>query len=182
MPAKRDVRAHYFYCAAIWILLELLLDPCLPLRSEVVWLLYLKNEVLQSWHYDALYTQYDGERLALWMYVRRGWLYTRLGYECCAVDNAYGDLIGLFTFQKLPRHTVNIGLGLRPELTGLGYGLAFVQAGLAFGKTRYAPASFQLTVAPFNARAIKVYMRAGFTLVKVKQTPQGARWEMRRDA
>jgi [ribosomal protein S18]-alanine N-acetyltransferase len=139
-------------------------------------------ESITTWHYDAPYTQYDGERFAFGMFVRRGWLYTRLGYECYAVDNAYGDLIGLFTFHKLPRHTVNIGLGLRPELTGLGYGLAFVQAGIAFGKARYAPVSFQLTVDPFNARAIKVYMRAGFNLVKVKQTPQGARWEMRRDA
>lgn len=67
------------------------------------------------------------------------------------------DHFGLFTFQKLPRHTVNLGLGLRPELAGLGYGLAFVQAGLAFGKARYAPASSQLTVDPFNARAVKVY-------------------------
>ncbi|SRR6266404_5815410 len=139
-------------------------------------------ESITTWHYDAPYTQYDGERLAFGMFLQRGWLYTRLGYECYAVDNAYGDLIGFFTFNKLPRNTVNIGLGLRPELTGLGYGLAFVHAGLAFGKARYAPASFQLTVAPFNARAIKVYMRAGFNLVKVKQTPQGARWEMRRDA
>ncbi len=113
-------------------------------------------ESITTWHYDAPYTQYDGERLALWMYIRPRWLYTHLGYECYAVDNAYGDLIGFFTFHKLPRHTVTIGLGLRPELTGLGYGLAFVQAGLAFGKARYAPASFQLTVDPFNARAIKV--------------------------
>jgi len=139
-------------------------------------------ESITTWHYDAPYTQYDGERLALRMVLRLRWLYTCLGYEYDAVDNAYGDLIGLFTFNKLPHRTVNIGLGLRPELTGLGYGLAFVQAGLAFAKARYAPASFQLTVDPFNARAIKVYMRAGFTLVRVMQTLQGVRWEMRRDA
>ena len=136
-------------------------------------------ENIKTWHYDAPYTQYDGEKFASSFWI---WFYTRLGYEYYAVDNAHGDLIAFFIFKKLSRNIVNIGLGLRPELTGYGYGLAFVQAGIEFGKDRYTPASFQLTVAPFNARAIKVYMRAGFNLVKSKQTPQGTRWEMRRDA
>jgi ribosomal-protein-alanine N-acetyltransferase len=141
-------------------------------------------ESIATWHYDAPYTQYDGEKFAssLQMFLRRRWTYTRLEYEYYAVDNAHGDLIGFFTFNKLPRNTVTIGLGLRPELTGFGYGLAFVQAGIEFGKVRYAPASFRLTVAAFNARAIKVYIRAGFTWVKSVQTPRGFHVEMRRDA
>ena len=141
-------------------------------------------ESIKTWHYDAPYTQYDGERFAssLRMFLRRRWLLTRLGYGYYAVDNALGDLIGFFTFNKLSRNIVNIGLGLRPELTGQGYGLAFVQAGIEFGKGCYAPASFQLTVAPFNKRAIKVYTRAGFKYVNSVQTPRGVRWEMRRDA
>lgn len=107
---------------------------------------------------------------------------TRLGYGYYAVDNAPGDLIGFFTFNKLSRNTVIVGLGLRPDLTGQGYRLAFVQAGIEFGKGCYAPATFQLAVAPFNARAIKVYMRAGFKWVKSVQTPRGVHVEMRRDA
>src|SRR6266436_7742535 len=100
-------------------------------------------ESITTWHYDAPYTQYDGERFAssLRMFLRRRWLYTRLGYGYYGVDNAHGDLIGFFTFNRLSRKTVNIGLGLRPELTGQGYGLAFVQAGIEFGKGCYVPAS-----------------------------------------
>jgi len=167
----------------------LYLGICIALKSRIVMeftfrpLSWPDVESITTWHYEAPYTQYDGERVtsSFRMFIRRRWLYTRLGHEYYAVDNAHGDLIGFFTFTKLSRNAVNIGLGLRPELTGHGYGLAFVQAGIEFGKDRYAPTSFQLTVAPFNARAIKVYMRAGFKCVKSKQTPQGARREMRRD-
>jgi ribosomal-protein-alanine N-acetyltransferase len=51
---------------------------------------------------------------------------------------------------------------MRPDLTGRGLGLAFVEAGLAFARETFAPASFRLSVATFNRRAIAVYARAGF--------------------
>ncbi len=57
---------------------------------------------------------------------------------------------------------LDVGLGLRPDLTGGGHGLSFLLAVLALGRERLAPARFRLTVAAFNARAQKVYVRAGF--------------------
>jgi ribosomal-protein-alanine N-acetyltransferase len=57
---------------------------------------------------------------------------------------------------------VDIGLGLRPDLTGRGLGLPFVLAGLEFARERFAPEGFRLTVAAFNERAILIYERAGF--------------------
>lgn len=59
--------------------------------------------------------------------------------------------------------TIDIGLGLRPDLTGKGLGLAFVEAGLAFARKRFAPRLFVLS---FNKRAIRIYERAGFTRVR----------------
>jgi [ribosomal protein S18]-alanine N-acetyltransferase len=57
---------------------------------------------------------------------------------------------------------LDIGLGLRPDLTGVGHGLDFVRAALEEGRRRYAPATFRLSVAVFNERARRVYERAGF--------------------
>lgn len=60
---------------------------------------------------------------------------------------------------------LDVGLGLRPDLTGGGQGQCFVRAVLAFGRARFAPTRFRLTVAAFNVRAQRVYARAGFGVV-----------------
>lgn len=71
-------------------------------------------------------------------------------------------LVGFFMF-KHAGDTIEVGLGLRPDLTGGGLGLSFLLAGLEFAHERYAPARIQLAVAAFNQRAIRVYERAGFS-------------------
>ena len=68
-------------------------------------------------------------------------------------------LMGFFQFDKADE-TVNVGLGLRPGLTGMGLGKEFVLSGLAFARERYAPERFTLSVATFNKRAISIYERA----------------------
>jgi [ribosomal protein S18]-alanine N-acetyltransferase len=55
-----------------------------------------------------------------------------------------------------------IGLGIRPDLTGKGSGLSFVNAGLAYAREQFAPSAFRLYVLSFNQRAMRVYERAGF--------------------
>lgn len=85
------------------------------------------------------------------------------------------ELVGFFCFKQTAQvpagltagayadaDALDVGLGMRPDLTGRGLGLAFVAAGLAFARQTFAPASFRLTVATFNRRAIAVYARAGF--------------------
>ncbi len=136
---------------------------------------------ITTWQYDEPYRQYDGQRIAssLRMYVWFPGFFPHLTYY--AVDNEQGDLVGFFSFWRFPSQKVVIGLGLRPDLTGQGHGLAFVQAGLAFAKGQYGPISFHLIVAPFNKRAIKVYTRAGFKRIKnSREFPQKEdRWEMK---
>ena len=81
------------------------------------------------------------------------------------VDDAAGDLVGFFEF-KHEVTPLEIGLGLRPDLTGHGLGLSFVQAGMDFAREEFGATSLSLAVTTFNARARKVYERAGFQPVE----------------
>ncbi|QAS53234.1 GNAT family N-acetyltransferase [Halobacillus litoralis] len=72
------------------------------------------------------------------------------------------QLIGFFTINPLGERTVDIGLGMHPQLTGRGKGKAFLEQGLGFVNHQYQADSFTLSVAAFNQRAISVYEKAGF--------------------
>jgi ribosomal-protein-alanine N-acetyltransferase len=79
-----------------------------------------------------------------------------------ATDDAEtGLLIGFFEFVILGDE-VEIGLGLRPDLTGVGLGPGYIESGLAFARDRWTPVRFALDVYPWNERAIRAYGRAGF--------------------
>jgi GNAT superfamily N-acetyltransferase len=85
------------------------------------------------------------------------------------------DLIGFLCFGAAAQvpggHDANlyqedlldIGLGLRPDLTGCGLGQSFVKAALECASAMFLPRGFRLTVAAFNERAIRVYERIGFS-------------------
>jgi [ribosomal protein S18]-alanine N-acetyltransferase len=79
--------------------------------------------------------------------------------------DAGGALAGYFVF-KPAGDEVEIGLSLRPDLTGRGHGAGFLEAGLDFAAERYPAARVTLAVAAFNRRAIAVYERAGFRAVE----------------
>ena len=71
------------------------------------------------------------------------------------------DLVGVFQFDKRGA-AVDLGLALRPDLTGKGLGMDFLAAGMEFARGRFTPERFTLAVATFNGRAIRVYERLGF--------------------
>jgi [ribosomal protein S18]-alanine N-acetyltransferase len=134
---------------------------------------------IAAWRYDGPYAFYNTPEGAA----------DDPGYlrELLDPDNPYyaaldsqGGLIGFLAFGGPAQvgtpeerseayggeEALDVGLGLRPDLTGRGLGLAFVEAGLAFARQRFSPARFRLSVATFNRRAIRVYEGAGFRRVR----------------
>lgn len=121
------------------------------------------------WHYDGLYAFYDTSLLVLLGVVAVQDVMRAMGllafYGVHAERGGREQLVGVFSFLR-HGNAIEIGLGLRPDLTGQGIGLPFVQAGLDYARAHFAPKRFQLIVAAFNTRAIRVYERAGFAPVR----------------
>lgn len=86
-----------------------------------------------------------------------------------------GEFIGYFCFgenAQVPggrdanlyggEDVIDIGLGMKPALTGKGMGKEFFQAGIAFATKEFNANMFRLSVATFNTRAITLYKNIGF--------------------
>ena len=88
----------------------------------------------------------------------------------CSPDD---DLVGFCCFEADARvpggdyteAALDIGLGVRPDRTGRGLGQAFVEAVIAFGCEWFSAPALRVTIAEFNARALRVWERAGFERV-----------------
>jgi ribosomal-protein-alanine N-acetyltransferase len=61
---------------------------------------------------------------------------------------------------------LDIGMGIRPELTGHGHGQRFVSQVLNFARSEFNPDRFRVTIAAFNQRAQRVWQKAGFHFVE----------------
>ena len=114
---------------------------------------------ISRWHYEPPYDFYDAvsdqDDLEELIDPRR----RRDAYF--SVRDESGDLVGFFQFEREGK-TVDVGLGMRPDLTGKGFGAGYLLAGLEYARERFAPEIFTLSVTTFNERAIRVYERAGF--------------------
>jgi len=60
---------------------------------------------------------------------------------------------------------LDIGLGLRPDLTGQGLGSEYVNAVINFAYSTYSTDRLRVTIAAFNKRALRVWERAGFQVM-----------------
>lgn len=101
----------------------------------------------------------------------------RGGLELFSGQSGKEELAGYFCFGKAAQIPVkeaeiyqdsfmDIGLGLRPDLCGRGLGEGFMRAGIAYANAVFHPPCLRLTVACFNKRAIRLYQRTGFKIVR----------------
>jgi len=118
-------------------------------------------QALTSWRYPGVYAFYDLNRdpvdVALVSDPER-----RAGRWFAVDDADSGQLAGFYEVKPSDGGEVELGLGLRPDLTGRGLGLAFVLEGVRFLREDLGHDRVVLLAAVFNDRARKVYERAGF--------------------
>jgi ribosomal-protein-alanine N-acetyltransferase len=91
---------------------------------------------ISGWHYESPYDFYnatsDQEDLQELLDPKR-----RKDTYFSVFDEG-GVLVGFFQFERDDR-TVDVGLGMRPDLTGKGLGVDYLLAGLEFARRRYSP-------------------------------------------
>ncbi|MFN8495214.1 MAG: GNAT family protein [Caldilineaceae bacterium] len=91
-------------------------------------------------------------------------------YDYHALHDETGQLVGFCCFGQegqvpggdYSEAALDIGLGMRPDLTGQGLGDAFLAAILAFADQEFAPKCLRATIAKFNGRSMRVFAKAGF--------------------
>jgi ribosomal-protein-alanine N-acetyltransferase len=116
-------------------------------------------EAIARWRYEGPYSFYDMD--AVTDDLRQFLDENNWSDVYFSAYDERDEVVGFFEF-KWAGDELEIGLGLRPDLTGRGLGAKFMAAGLDFARRRYRPRRFKLAVAAFNERAIRVYERAGF--------------------
>ena len=86
------------------------------------------------------------------------------------IQDDLGKLVGFCSFGKdgqvpggnYTDPALDIGMGIRPDLTGKGCGADFAAAVLDFARKEFAPRQFRVTIATFNQRARRVWEKNGF--------------------
>lgn len=137
--------------------------------------------IANQWHYPAEYSFYDLQEdpedyAEILDPKARGNQYYQV------IDD--NQLVGYFVLEE-SQGVLNLGLGLRPDLTGQGFGSSFLNLILAYARENYPVQTIRLGVAAFNLRAQKLYQKAGFhTTREYLQETNGGHYpfiEMERD-
>jgi [ribosomal protein S18]-alanine N-acetyltransferase len=122
---------------------------------------------IARWRYREPYSLYDG-----------GDAQRLLEYTYFAGLDEDGKLVGFCCFGEDARvpgleeedGVLDVGAGLRPDLTGIGLGAPFLREACRFGSELYTPARFRVAIAAFNRRAQMVAHALGFEKEGTLQT------------
>lgn len=94
-------------------------------------------EDIATWRYDGPYSMYDGEADAIESFLKPE-------HQYFAVFDENNDVVGFWNFGEDARvpgfdyddDALDVGVGMRPDLTGRGKGLSFVRAVLTSRRAR----------------------------------------------
>lgn len=125
-----------------------------PTKSDV-------DDIL-TWKYDGKYSFYDNDIQK----EKMEWIESFIDSDNnFSIYNDNNKLVGNCSFYYIEEFFC-VGLQMRPELTGKGFGVQFAKAIIDFGREKYKFNYIDLTVVKFNNRAIKVYEKLGFKVIE----------------
>jgi RimJ/RimL family protein N-acetyltransferase len=95
-------------------------------------------------------------------------------FQAHGMTDEKGRLVGIVSFGPDGRvpggsyatDALDIGLAIRPDLTGQGKGHIFIEAVIDFALEQFTPPALRVTIAAFNRRAQRVWQKAGFEKVE----------------
>ncbi|MCJ7623252.1 MAG: GNAT family N-acetyltransferase [Anaerolineaceae bacterium] len=127
--------------------------------------------LITEWHYAPPYDTYNIATENLTETVNY-FLDPEYAYHIIKDEN--DDLTAFCTFgsdAQVPggdysEDALDIGIGVRPDLTGRGKGHVFIQSVFDFALEKYKSEIVRVTIAEFNKRAIRVWEKAGFQHVQ----------------
>jgi [ribosomal protein S18]-alanine N-acetyltransferase len=122
---------------------------------------------MASWQYEGPYAFYNPDPEEFEADVA-GYLDPQNAYYAITGDS--GEMLGFCCFgpdARVPdgpydEDLLDVGMGMRPDLTGKGGGHDAIMAVLDFARDKLKPKGFRATVAAFNNRALKLCQGAGF--------------------
>ena len=136
-----------------------MISSIIPLKPE------LAQEII-SWVYEPPYDLYDHSRDNLPGLLNPEYHYhavigkdgALVGYCCFGLDAQVpgGD------YQEGEPEVLDIGVGMRPELTGQGFGRRFVSRIEEYAIEKYSSKRLRVTIAAFNQRSLKVFRSCGY--------------------
>lgn len=136
-----------------------MISSIIPLKPE------LAQEII-TWVYDPPYELYDHSRESLPGLLNPEYHYhavigndgALVGYCCFGLDAQVpgGD------YQEGEPEVFDIGVGMRPDLTGQGFGRRFVSRIEEYAIEKFSPKRLRVTIAGFNQRSLKVFRSCGY--------------------
>ena len=124
---------------------------------------------IARWRYEPPYDIYNLEDSAESIQYA---LDTQYNYH--VMLNQDSELVGFCSFGEdgqvpggdYSAKALDIGMGIRPDLTGRGHGRNFASAVLNFAQKTFHPTTFRVTIAAFNRRARRVWEKNGFKQIQ----------------
>jgi [ribosomal protein S18]-alanine N-acetyltransferase len=125
-----------------------------------------------SWRYDPPYDFYNHDPTQLDAVIQNSFLNPVYRYFSVLDEN--DSLIAFRCFGEDARvpggdynaDALDMGGGLRPDLTGHGLGPQIMLSAMGFARAEFSPRKFRATVAAFNLRAQRACEKVGYALVQ----------------